>query len=140
MRLEHITPEQVDLAPRPLAPGVLYISHKYRVALHLCCCGCGEKVVTPLSEAEWQLQLRDGKASLHPSVGNGTACRSHYWIEQNRVVWVPPMTNQQIIRTRRNDRASLEAMYAARQHARRPRWAVRVVAVLESVRDWLRGR
>jgi Family of unknown function (DUF6527) len=138
VRLAHVRPEEVDLAPKPLAPGVLYISHKYRVALHLCCCGCGEKVVTPLSEAEWQLEMRDGKASLHPSVGNGTACRSHYWIEQNRVVWLPSMTNHQIMRTRRSDRASLETMYAARRHTRRPKWVAQVVAAFEAVGNWLR--
>jgi hypothetical protein len=66
----------------------LYISPKYRSAIHLCCCGCGEKVVTPLSAAEWRLTLSDDRATLHPSMGNWSmTCRSHYWIRGNKVIW-----------------------------------------------------
>ncbi len=54
----------MELAPKELIPGVLYVSLKYKLALHLCCCGCGEKVVTPLSPAEWHLRLADGKARI----------------------------------------------------------------------------
>lgn len=97
MRIERITAELVDLAPRVLQPGRLYISQKYRAAVHLCCCGCGEKVVTPLSPAEWQVDLRDGRVTLHPSVGNWSmACESHYVIRDNRVIWAPRMSKRQM--------------------------------------------
>lgn len=140
LRLNHITPHEVALAPKPLLPGIIYISHNYRVALHMCCCGCGEKVVTPLSAAEWQVNLHNGQVSLYPSVGSGTACRSHYWIEEGRVVWTAPMTSQQIARTRQNDRASLEAMYAARRHARLPRWAQGLVSAFTTAKNWFSRR
>lgn len=96
MRSETLRPEWVDLAPAQLTPGVLYISRKYGCAVHLCCCGCGEKVVTPLSPAEWSLTTRGNAVSLHPSIGNvGMPCRSHYWIRHSRVVWTPRLTPEQ---------------------------------------------
>jgi hypothetical protein len=139
MRIDVVTPQQVELAPRPLIPGVLYVSQKYRVVIHLCCCGCGEKVVTPLSSAEWQLKLHEGIATMQPSIGNATACRSHYWIRQNRVVWVPNMTNQQIAVVQERDRASLETMYARRRgRGEQPRSVVhRICAALRSAWEWL---
>jgi hypothetical protein len=142
MRIDKVTPQQVELAPRPLIPGVLYVSQKYRVIIHLCCCGCGEKVVTPLSPAEWQLTLHEGVATLQPSIGNATACRSHYWIRQNRVVWVPNMTNQQIALVQERDRASLETMFARRRHGGgQPRSVLHMIgAALRSVWEWLSGR
>jgi len=141
MRIDEVTPQQVELAPKPLVPGMLYVSQKYRVAIHLCCCGCGEKVVTPLSPAEWQLQLRGGIATLQPSIGNATHCRSHYWIRQNRVIWMPRMTSEQIAFVQERDRARLATMYARRHHGERTRLlAQRIDAAFRSVWDWLQGR
>ena len=141
MRLEAINPRLVELAPKPLEQGVLYISQKYQVAVHLCCCGCGEKVVTPLSHAEWQLHMHNGMATLHPSVGNRTPCRSHYWLTQNRVEWVSKMTAQQIRVAQKRDRASLDAMYASRAPTdRRLGWLARAEAAMKSAWDWFQGR
>lgn len=141
MRIDAVTPQLVELAPKPLISGRLYVSQKYSVAVHLCCCGCGEKVVTPLSPAEWQLHLHDGVATLEPSIGNATACRSHYWIRLNQVVWVPKMTNKQIAFTHKRDRASLEAMYARRRHGEKRRSIMHgISAVLNSVWEWFSGR
>jgi hypothetical protein len=131
----------VELAPKTLVPGVLYVSEKYRVAIHLCCCGCGEKVVTPLSPAEWQLQLHGGIATLQPSVGNGTTCRSHYWIRRSRVEWVPRMTSEQIAYARRRDRASLDAMYASRRDTRKQRSLQQQIgSAIRAAWKWLQGR
>lgn len=141
MRVDAVTPQQVELAPKPLIPGVLYISDKYQVAVHLCCCGCGEKVVTPLSPAEWQLQLRGGLATLQPSIGNATPCRSHYWIRQNRVVWAPRMTSKQIKHVQKLDRADLETMYARHHHGGEPpSLAQKLRAVFWAAWEWLQRR
>ena len=40
--------ERVQYMPKQLSPGILYVSEKYSVAGHLCACGCGNKVITPL--------------------------------------------------------------------------------------------
>lgn len=106
MKLDAIKPQFVEFVPKVLEPGVLYISEKYKTASHLCACGCGEKVVTPLSPIEWQLRKENGLVSLHPSIGNWNyTCRSHYWIRDNRIVWSRGMTHQQIARIQSRDRA-----------------------------------
>ena len=46
--------EFVDFIPDILEDGVVYISVTYATALHLCCCGCGSEVVTPLSPTGWR--------------------------------------------------------------------------------------
>jgi hypothetical protein len=86
MRRASITHEFVEYVPAKLAEGVLYISITYRTAVHRCACGCGNKVVTPISPADWQLLYDGDTVSLTPSIGNwGFPCRSHYWIRSNQV-------------------------------------------------------
>ena len=68
--------------------GILYVSRQYKVAVHLCACGCGNKAVTPLNKSQWSLSTRANVPSLWPSIGNwGFPCRSHYVIEAGRVRW-----------------------------------------------------
>lgn len=70
--------EDVLHAPEHLQPGVPYVSEEYETALHLCVCGCGGEVATPLrprAPAGWTL----AEATLRPCIGNQAwACRSHY--------------------------------------------------------------
>jgi hypothetical protein len=47
MRQTALRPEFVEFIPEQLEDGVLYISHRYGTALHLCCCGCCSEVVKP---------------------------------------------------------------------------------------------
>jgi hypothetical protein len=70
---------------------------KYKAMVHLCLCGCGNKVVTPLSPTGWRMTF-DGKTiSVHPSIGNwNLACRSHYWISDGRVRWSYEWSRDQI--------------------------------------------
>lgn len=78
----------MEFIPNDLDANTLYISIDYTTVIHLCCCGCGEQVVTPLSPTDWSL-IYDGESiSLYPSIGNWSfACQSHYWIRQSEVVW-----------------------------------------------------
>lgn len=59
---------------------------EYCTAIHKCVCGCGNKVVTPISPTGWQLEF-DGKSiSLCPSIGNWNFdCQSHYWIKKSKI-------------------------------------------------------
>lgn len=67
----------------------LYVSMEYQTAVHLCACGCGFKVVTPLGPHDWVL-IFDGTVTLRPSVGNGQLpCRSHYYIRNDLIDWLP---------------------------------------------------
>jgi hypothetical protein len=104
MRIEFLRPEHVEFIPKVIDPGVIYISNKFRTASHLCCCGCGTKLVTPLRETEYKLTERAGAVSLSPSIGNWNhPCQSHYWISGNRVIWAGTMTHAEIEAGRAHD-------------------------------------
>src|ERR1700722_5808715 len=95
--------------PERLEHGRLYVSRRHALAIHLCCCGCRNEVVTPLSAAEWRLTLQSGRATLSPSIGNwGFPCRSHYWIRSSRIEWASPMSDRQIAEMRERDRTDLD--------------------------------
>lgn len=113
MKLLRIEPRVVEYIPDQLAAGVLYISDRFRVCSHLCCCGCREEVVTPLSEAEWKLTRQGALVSLWPSIGNWDyACQSHYIIERNQVRWAPQLSCRDIARVKQRDRLDLQRMIA----------------------------
>lgn len=77
----------VEYMPELINQGELYISMKYSVVIHLCACGCGEKVVTPLSPDDWHMKYDGETISLYPSIGNWDfPCQSHYWIRRNKVI------------------------------------------------------
>lgn len=107
-----ITFEFIDNVPSQREEGKLYISIKYRTAIHNCFCGCGMKVVTPIRPTGWRL-IYDGDAvSLDPSVGNWSfACRSHYIIRRNQALPANSMTTSQIEAGRRRDRAVKDAYF-----------------------------
>lgn len=108
MRQVELLPTFVGDMPERLEDGHLYISHRHALAIHLCCCGCRNEVVTPLSPAEWQLNVRHRKVSLSPSIGNWDfPCRSHYWIRSNRIEWASQMSDAQIAAVRARDRSDL---------------------------------
>lgn len=128
-RRAHLTHRYVEFIPKELEEGVLYISERFRTASHLCCCGCGHKIVTPLNPAKWQLIDHGATVSLAPSVGLGTLpCCSHYWIRRSRVEWYPNMTAAQTARAQRADRYASEDYtgsdlpLARRSHRARPSW------------------
>lgn len=101
--------EYVEYIPAQLEAGLIYISRKYSTASHLCCCGCGLKVVTPLNPAKWQLTDHGQSISLFPSIGNWSfPCQSHYWLDHGRIRWAGKMSEQQIAKVRRNDRLVAE--------------------------------
>lgn len=97
MKTKEIKPEYVEYIPEKIEEGVLYISQRYRTAVHMCCCGCGQEVVTPLSPAEWSVKCNGGLVSMWPSIGNWSyLCHSHYVIRDNRVLEAMKLTEQQI--------------------------------------------
>lgn len=97
MRRSHIAPKFVDNIPDHLDEGTLYVSEKYKTAVHLCCCGCRQEVVTPLTPVDWRLTRNGDDVTLYPSIGNWSfKCQSHYWIRRSRIQWSYGMTSQQI--------------------------------------------
>mgnify|MGYP003649385794 CR=1 FL=1 len=128
-RINNIEVQDVELMPSTLESGVLYVSKKYRTAAHLCCCGCGSKVVTPLKPGGWSLSLApDGSASLTPSIGNfGFPCLSHYWIVDGKVDWALPYTPEEIAGSRARDHAVRQAYFDAQPS----NWWMRVLLWLK---------
>lgn len=103
-----LEPEFVDTFPVPMRPAVLYVSILYRTTGHLCCCGCGEEVIAPLSPAQWKLTYDGETVSLDPSIGNWSLpCQSHYVIRRNRVSERRRFTPEEISANRASDRVLL---------------------------------
>lgn len=119
MKSQSITPIFVEFVPDKVEAGKLYISEQYGTAIHTCCCGCGEEVVTPLRPDRWQLIKNGGLVSLSPSIGNWDyACQSHYFIRDNRIVWAGKMSQQQIAKVQQRDNAATR-LYIAQKNAQR---------------------
>ena len=120
MRVSSITPKVVDAIPDKLEDGILYISESRNIALHKCCCGCGEEVVTPLNtEAGWRVIKQGANVSLCPSIGNWRfKCNSHYWIRNNKVDWSYTMTTEEIARVQERDRRDSQT-YIAKNNAKK---------------------
>jgi len=79
---------RVQYIPKSPEPGILYVSEEFEAAVHLCACGCGLKVSTPLGPTEWSFFDSLEGPSLDPSIGNWEfPCRSHYWIQGGKVIW-----------------------------------------------------
>lgn len=111
-RFEH---KIVDCLPDPLVPSVLYTTREGDLAAHLCACGCGSEVITPLLATGWRLTMDRAGASLDPSIGNWTLpCRSHYFITGGRVIWEGDMSQAVVDRGRARDQARKKRYYAER--------------------------
>lgn len=88
--------------PAELSAGILYVSERYKTAIHLCPCGCNSKIVTPLEPTEWTFVADDEKPTLYPSLGNWQLpCRSHYWIFDGKIEWSFQWSEKQIEAGRR---------------------------------------
>lgn len=106
--------QRVHYMPKELKPGVLYVSEEFGAAAHLCACGCGSKIRTPLGPTEWALEETDGGPTLRPSVGNWQqACQSHYLIYRGEIVWCEKWTPEQIATGRRGEEARRRAYFDA---------------------------
>jgi hypothetical protein len=89
--------EFVETVPAHLKEETIYVSIRYATAVHKCFCGCGNEVVTPLSPTDWAVTFDGESVSLDPSVGSwNLPCRSHYWIDRNRVKWAPRWSRERI--------------------------------------------
>ena len=87
----------VKFIPERLNKGVLYVSYEYNTAIHLCACGCKNKVVTPISPIQWSYNYNGESISLSPSIGNWNFdCKSHYWIRDSQIVWAKKWSTDKI--------------------------------------------
>ncbi len=102
----------VESVPELMEDGVIYVSIRYRSVIHLCACGCGSEVVTPLGPTDWRLTFDGVSVSLDPSVGNwGLPCRSHYIIKRNKAVWAGDWSEERIAVGREYDQKNKDRYY-----------------------------
>ena len=122
----------VHYMPKELDPGVLYVSERFGAVAHLCACGCGSKVRTPLGPTEWSLEETEGGPTLWPSVGNWQqACQSHYLITRGEVIWAERWTPEQIADGRYREEEERREYYGALDRKRG--------RVLHRVWRWIRN-
>jgi hypothetical protein len=122
MKYARVMPEFVEQIPESLTGGVLYISTRFRTASHLCACGCGSKIVTPIKPAKWAFTYNGDTVSLWPSVGNWQKpCQSHYVIRNSRVVWSRQWSEAEIAEGRARDQTEVENYYRTEKRRDRPR-------------------
>lgn len=87
----------------------MYVSTTYATAAHLCMCGCGFEVTSPLSPQQWHLVFDGQTISLIPSVGNWSfECESHYWLDQGTVDWAARWSRERIDAGRATTRLRIE--------------------------------
>lgn len=104
MKTDEYEYQFVEEIPEALLAGVLFVSTGYATAVHLCACGCGVKVVTPLAPSDWSITFNGVSVGLTPSIGNWSfPCRSHYWIRNGRVIWSTQWSEKKIQANRELD-------------------------------------
>lgn len=62
--IELIEISEGGFIPGEMEFGKLYYSKEYKVANHLCLCGCGHKAPIPIKEGEWNINNENGKLSV----------------------------------------------------------------------------
>lgn len=104
--LKRIKLERVRFIPKGLESGTLYVSEEFGAAAHLCACGCGAKIRTPLGPTDWVFEETKSGPSLHPSVGNWQQpCQSHYWIFRGKIIPAPKWSRKEIASGREHEHA-----------------------------------
>jgi hypothetical protein len=112
IKYHHIAHRFVRSIPKEIEPGVLYLSMEYATAIHSCCCGCGNQVVTPLSPTDWKMFFDGESVSLSPSIGNWSfPCRSHYFISEGRIIEADQWNHALVEAGRRQDKVNKARFY-----------------------------
>ncbi len=112
MKTKKFDLKRVEYMPNELENGILYVAEEFGAAAHLCACGCGEKIRTPLGPTEWRLEVSRQGPSLTPSIGNWQKpCRSHYWIRHGIVAWASEWTEKQVLAGRSAEEERRRAYY-----------------------------
>lgn len=120
--LKTFSHEFVEFIPEHLEPGKVYVCIPFATVAHLCACGCGHEVVTPLTPTDWKLTFDGETVSLHPSIGNWSfECQSHYWVRGNSVQWADQSTKVEVDAGRARDRIAKQVQFrTTRQEASPP--------------------
>ena len=87
--------EAVERIPNQMREGVVYHTHKFKLAALLCACGCRHRVMLLVPESH-QVTSENGLATIRPSIAvcDGR-CKSHYFVTAGQVEWLPAFTAAQ---------------------------------------------
>ena len=149
MKIHQITPEFVDDIPRELDHDKLYICCRYRAVTHLCACGCGIEINTPMHPTGWTIIYNGDSVSLFPSVGNWSEnCQSHYWVTNNQIHWTTRWSRRKIEQARRaRDRELGLYFFSANTDRYKDRFVLKRFPIFKLIRgclsqfiDWVLGR
>lgn len=141
MKINKVTHRLVEYIPETIEDGVVYVSQTYGTAVHNCCCGCGEEVVTPLTPTDWSAKVEAGRLTLYPSIGNWSfACQSHYWIQKGQVVWSYQLSPTQISEIRRADKRLKDLHFKEVNRAKHPSFFAWLAQELKALLNWILGR
>jgi hypothetical protein len=89
-----VIPVFCEQIPDDIETGMMYISEKFGIAIHLCACGCGQKTVTGLKphwDDGWSMTNNNGLVTIRPSIGNFNGenpYHAHYFITNNIIQWL----------------------------------------------------
>lgn len=113
--------------PKTLEAGTLYVSEEFGAVAHLCACGCGAKIRTPIGPTDWKFENTSSGPTLYPSIGNWQqTCRSHYWIRRGKIVPAPDWTDEEIhvghAAELKRDRAYYDSLPVERRGMRERFW------------------
>lgn len=134
-----INHEFVKTIPNQLEANTLYVSLDYSIAVHKCFCGCGNEVTTPLSPTDWKIMFDGKHISLNPSVGSwNLECRSHYWIENNKVYWAEGWSDKRISAAQAYDRGRKENYYKGNgQLTKNQKDSSKKLSDWEKLKNWI---
>lgn len=134
-RIRRFRLERVVTLPRVPEEGVLYVSDEFKTATHLCACGCGEKVRTPIGPEEWSVWEASNGPTLRPSIGNWQKpCRSHYLITAGAVEWREQWSGEEVAHSWQETEKRRTVYYANRARKERSLW----FRFWNSVWSWLK--
>ncbi len=100
---------ELETFPEILENGNFYYSKRFSLGKHLCACGCGSVINTPVTPLDWKLKYSVAGISLYPSIHNrNLPCNSHYFIRGGKTLWsyfVSDEDNAESIRRERRARS-----------------------------------
>ncbi|UWU25437.1 DUF6527 family protein (plasmid) [Rhizobium sp. CB3060] len=106
MKVSRLKHRFVEAFPEKMEEGMLYVALEYDTMSHMCACGCGNEVVTPLSPKDWKFSYDGKTVSVDPSVGSWSlACQSHYVIRNGNILWADKWDEKRIKAGRERDLA-----------------------------------
>lgn len=89
------TYEAVERIPDQMREGVVYHTHKFKLAALLCACGCGHRVMLLVPDSH-QVSSQSGLVTIRPSIAvcDGP-CKSHYFVTDGDIEWLPAFSAEQ---------------------------------------------